>query len=159
MTALRQEELDQLLTADHGDVLVAAEADRLTVLKAAQDGVVGQRWNKVAALDAGRPPPGGRCHRGVAEMKISTAQPLHGFITVEYGLREIDCGEVSKGRHQYVRQFMRRAHDVEGPPDALGRLTSEVQVPTRPPLISGIAVQRRNSGRASPLVLEAEGGQ
>ncbi|MFF1899280.1 hypothetical protein [Streptomyces sp. NPDC058206] len=66
MTALRQKELDQLRIADHRDVLVAAEDDRLTVLKTSQDGVIEERWNRVAALDASRPPLGGRCHRSVA---------------------------------------------------------------------------------------------
>ncbi|MEU9244197.1 hypothetical protein [Streptomyces sp. NPDC048385] len=46
-----------LAGAEERDEVVPAVDDRLAVLEAEQEGVLGQGWDEVAALDAGRARP------------------------------------------------------------------------------------------------------
>ena len=112
MGVLRDEILDQLRVADHGDEVVTAEDDCLAVSEAAQEGVVGKGRDGVAALDAGRPHCGGRRKGRVAH--VSTAQLLRGFFPVENGVRKVDCGEIPERRCENVRKVLRSAHDIQG---------------------------------------------
>lgn len=158
MGVVRDEVFVQVRAAEQGGEVVPAADDCLAVLEAAQEGVVGQRGDQVAVLDADGPCCGGGRQARVAQTQISAAQPLGGLVTVEDGLREVDCGEFTESGYEYVRKVLRGAHDVQGAPHPLGDLAGEIQLSAGAQL-GVVDVEGCDPGGTSASVLQAEGGQ